>query len=70
MDGNGLRGFNSKTHPISTYFHYENRNVIIDYNTFIDPSGENQHGYPFLSNGVTLMPYAPSSIELRKQSCL
>ena len=44
MDRNIFRCFDSDTHPVSPNFHHEDRNVIIDYDTFVYPTGENQHG--------------------------
>jgi hypothetical protein len=51
MNGNILRGFDSETHPVPTHLYDENGNVIVNDDTFIYSTGENQHGYPlFLGN--------------------
>gem|GEM_PF-4869846 len=45
MDGNIFGCFNAKPHPIATHLDYKDGHIIIDDNTFIYSTGENQHGY-------------------------
>jgi hypothetical protein len=52
MDGHVFRGFDSEAHSVSTYLHDEDRHIVIDDDTFVYFSSENQHGNSFFRGGV------------------